>query len=245
LHARVKGLREELEPEVSLVVDSLYPSHRLVTLLRDFHAEFPTVPVRLLVQPLGGVERAVRSGAACIGVGSPLHMDMTGLRRMDIPGVQIIPVAAPGHRLAAGEGSVHAYVRDFVHLVLSEQPLGNGRDFGVNSLNNWRIGDLAAKHQLLLGGLGWGGMPEPMVRADIETGRLVRLKLRDWRGGQYTMLAMYKADTGPGRAGQWLIDRLATLSDETDVQTAPKLSKARAFKKRRQTPPKGTRSRRK
>ena len=31
------------------------------------------------------------------------------------------------------------------------------------------------KHKLLLGGLGWGGMPEPMVRADIESGRLVRL----------------------------------------------------------------------
>src|ERR1700730_13736611 len=30
LHARVKGLREELETEVSLVVDPLYPSNRLV-----------------------------------------------------------------------------------------------------------------------------------------------------------------------------------------------------------------------
>jgi DNA-binding transcriptional LysR family regulator len=42
--ARVKGLRAELEPEVSLVVDSLFPNDRLVALLRDFHAAFPTVP---------------------------------------------------------------------------------------------------------------------------------------------------------------------------------------------------------
>jgi hypothetical protein len=31
-------------------------------------------------------------------------------------------------------------------------------------------------------------MPEPIVRADIEAGRLVRLNLREWRGGEYTML---------------------------------------------------------
>jgi hypothetical protein len=30
-----------------------------------------------------------------------------------------------------------------------------------------------------------GGMPEPMVRADIEAGRLVRLNLQDWLGGEH------------------------------------------------------------
>src|ERR1700674_328693 len=88
LRARAKGLLGDLEPEVSLVVDSLFPSDRLVPLLRDFHAEFPTVPVRLLVQTLGGVERVIRSGAARIGVGNMLHMDMTGFRHIDIAGVQ-------------------------------------------------------------------------------------------------------------------------------------------------------------
>jgi len=43
---------------------------RLTTLLREFHAQFPTVPVRLLVQTLGGVERVVRDGHARIGVGN-------------------------------------------------------------------------------------------------------------------------------------------------------------------------------
>jgi DNA-binding transcriptional LysR family regulator len=193
------------------------------------------------VQALGGVERAVRGGVACIGVGSVLHMDMTGLQRIDVPGVQIVPVAAPGHPLASADRSARAIVRDFVHLVLSEQPHGDGRDFGVDGLNNWRIGDLAAKHQLLLGGLGWGGMPEPMVRADIEGGRLVRLKLRDWRGGEYTMLAVYKTDTPPGRAGQWLIDRLATLSDESDARIATK--GAKPAKRHKRSPKRDGRSR--
>jgi DNA-binding transcriptional LysR family regulator len=219
LRARVKGLREELEPEVSVVVDSLYPNGRIVTLLQEFHSEFPTVPIRLYVQALGGVERAVRSGIARIGVGSGLHIDLNGLQRIDIPGVRMIAVAAPGHPLATAKKGARALVRDFVHLVLTEQPHGNGQDFGVNVLNNWRIGDLSAKHQLILGGIGWGGLPEPMVRADIEAGRLVQLNVRDWRGGEYTMLATYKTDSPPGRAGQWLIDRMVTLSDAPQDQT--------------------------
>jgi DNA-binding transcriptional LysR family regulator len=213
LRARVRGFLDQLEPEVSLAVDSMLPGDRLTTLLRDFHAQFPTVPVRLLVQTLGGVERVVRSGLASIGVGSLLHMDMTGFRVIDIEGVQIIPVAAPGHPLAGANEAGSPQSSDFLQLVLSDQPAGTGRDFGVVSLNTWRIGDQAARHKLLLAGLGWGGMPEPIVRADIESGRLLRLNLRDWRGGEYTMKAIHKIDTPPGPAGRWLIENLAALAD--------------------------------
>ena len=217
LRARVRGFLDELEPEVSLAVDSMLPGDRLTTLLREFHGQYPTVPIRLLVQPLGGVERAIRNGHARIGVGSLLHMDGTGFRRIDIEGVQLIPVAAPSHPLAQVSGAAQPPARDFVQLVLSEHPAGEGRDFGVVSLNTWRIGDQATRHKLLLAGMGWGGMPEPIVRADIDAGRLVRLKLPDWRGGEYTMHAIHKTDTPPGPAGRWLIERLVTLSDRAKV----------------------------
>ena len=46
---------------------------------------------------------------------------------------------------------------------------------------------LGVKHALLLAGLGWGGMPEPAVRADLKTGRLVKLNLHNWRGGEYNL----------------------------------------------------------
>jgi DNA-binding transcriptional LysR family regulator len=213
LRARAQGLQDDIEPEVSLVVDSLFPGDRLVAVLRDFHAEFPTVPVRLLVQTLGGVERVIRSGTARLGIGSMIHMDLTGFLHVGIPGVKLIPVAAPNHPLASANVAAQPRARDFVQIVLSEQPVGEGRDFGVVSLDTWRVGDLNAKHRLIVGGIGWGSMPEPVVRADIEAGRLVRLSLRDWRAGEYPMNVVHKADTPPGPAGRWLIERLITLSD--------------------------------
>ena len=219
LRARVKGFHDEFEPDVSLAVDSMLPRTRLAMLLQEFHARFPTVPVRLLMETLGGVERAVRSGTAVIGVGNMLHMDMAGFRQIDIPGVQIIPVATRGHPLASADEAGRPRTRDYVQIVLSEQAVGGGKDFGVISLNTWHVNDLNAKHTLILGGIGWGGMPEPLVRADIEAGSLVKLNLRDWRGGEYQMKVVHKIDTPPGPAGRWLIDRLTNLSDANEAKS--------------------------
>ena len=212
LRARVRGFLDKLEPKCrsSSIRSAARSPDRL---LRRVQRRFPTVPVRLLIESLGGVERAVRKDHAGIGIGSQLHMDMTGFRRTDLEAVRIIPVAAPDHPLARADGAGARRAERYVQLVLSERPPVDGRDFGVVSLNNWRIGDLAAKHALLLAGLGWGGMPEPAVRADLESGRLVKLNLGNWRGGEHDLQAVHKVDTPPGPAGRWLIERLSTLTD--------------------------------
>ena len=216
LLARVNGLLDELEPEISLVVDALFPHDWLMPILRDFHAKFPTVPVRLMSDTLGGVERALRSGAVSIGIAGRIHTDNTGFSHLDIAGVPVIPVAAPGHPLATPRSPTAVRAEDYVQLVLSERPDGEKRDFGVISINNWRVSDIAAKHRLLVDGLGWGGMPEAMVSRDIKSGKLARLNLPDWRGGVYPMQVMHLADRPPGPAGRWLIDRLLTLEATID-----------------------------
>ena len=208
LRARVRGLVDGLEPEVSLVIDSMYPVDHLAVVLKDFHAKFATVPLRLLVQSLNGVERAIRNGEAAIGVGSAAHMDIRGFRQSLIEPVRIIPVAAPKHPLASTGDASSARVLEHVQLVLTDQPDVEGRDHGVVSQAIWRVADLNLKHRLILRGMGWGGLPEPMVRADIEAGRLVRLQLDDYRGGDYTLHVVHKIETPPGPAGQWLIERL-------------------------------------
>ena len=135
-------------------------------------------------------------------------MDLTGLRTVGASPVKLMPVAAPDHPLAVA-GVSPGRAREHVQLVLMDQPASDGRDWGIVSQAIWRVGDLNLKHQLLLRGTGWGGMPEPMVRADIEAGRLVLLDLDDYRAGEYMLRVMHKVDTPPGPAGRWLIDRLS------------------------------------
>jgi DNA-binding transcriptional LysR family regulator len=216
LRARVKGLREGLETEVSVVIDAMFPSNRLVEVLQRFHIEFPTVPLRLKLKALGEIERSLRNGAADIAIGSAIHMQSEGLRCIQLTGVPLIPVAAPKHPLALAGRVEMGATREHLQLVLTEQPSADRREYGVVSVNVWRLGDLALKHALLLAGIGWGGMPEPMVRADVDAGRLVHLQLLDWRGTVYHLQVAHKNDSLPGPAGQWLIDCLIEQDDRVE-----------------------------
>jgi DNA-binding transcriptional LysR family regulator len=80
---------------------------------------------------MGEVERLIRSGSCGIGIGSPLHMNGSGLTLIQIGGVPIVPVARPDHPLAlAGRSKVGA-ARDHLQIVLSEPVEADRRAYGV------------------------------------------------------------------------------------------------------------------
>ena len=80
----------------------------------------------------------------------------------------------------------------------------------------WRLADLGSKHMLLRQGIGWGYMPEPLVRADIGAGHLVQLDMPEYKDGFLRLHAIYRTDTPPGPAGAWLIARFVAQAEGTN-----------------------------
>jgi DNA-binding transcriptional LysR family regulator len=208
LRAKVKGLLEGLEAEVSLAVDVMLPADRLGRVLRAFSAEFPTVSLRLHVEALGAVTALVLDGRAGVGVSGPLASDLDGIELTAAGSVALVPVAAPHHPLARLQPIPPGAARDHVQLVLTDRsPITAGRDFAVQSPRTWRLADLGAKHALLREGIGWGNMPLPMIEPDLADGKLVRLAMPESRGGTYRFSAIHRRDAPPGPAAAWLLDR--------------------------------------
>lgn len=209
LRAQAKGLLQGLEAEVHLVLDVMMPTARIVDALRAFQEAFPTVTLRLHVEGLGAVTQMVLDRRATLGVAGPLDV-VNGGDQLDYIAVGetlLIPVAAPGHPLAQGPNPPGAG-RGHTQLVLTDRSrLTDGRDFAVASAHTWRLGDLGAKHILLKEGLGWGNMPEPMVREDLAAGRLKRLEMAELTQAHYTLHAIHRGDTPPGPATAFLIER--------------------------------------
>ena len=215
LRARVKGLNEGLEPEVGLAVDVMLPAELLGCILRDFSAAYPTVPLRLWVEPLGAVAQLVLDRRAGLGIAGPVASDVPGLERYPAGTVELVPVAAPDHPLARMERLIAADLREHVQLVLTDRsPLTDGRDFAVTSPHTWRLADLGAKHALLREGIGWGNMPLPMVAPDLDAGALVRLAPQGHEGGAYIFSAIHRPDAPPGPAARWLLDRFTAFAKE-------------------------------
>lgn len=152
LHAH--GIAGGLEPELSLVVESMFPMGRLTDALTDFQAQFPSVQTRLYVETLGAAVQAVLDGAVDLGVVTVFASELPELQRRPAGDFELTPVAAPGHPLALSAGVLDEdALRDHIQLVLTDRSaLTAGRDYGVAALRTWRIADLGAKHAMLLAG---------------------------------------------------------------------------------------------
>jgi DNA-binding transcriptional LysR family regulator len=207
LRAKVMGLHQGIESEVTIAVDAMWPSAWLVPVLKAFTRAFPTVSLRLYIESLGSVAAMVLDRRAAFGISGPLSMTMSGLEHLVMGSIPMIPVAAPSHPLAQAPVKPGAS-RDHIQLVLTDRSqLSGDYDFGVGSDRTWRLGDLGAKHQLLREGIGWGDMPERLVEADLVAGTLVRLDMPDHDAVSYTFDRIYRVDTSPGPAADWLIRR--------------------------------------
>jgi DNA-binding transcriptional LysR family regulator len=210
LLAKTRSLHAGLEAEISLVLDVMMPGEVTASVLREFRATYPTIPLTLNIEGLGAVAACLLDESADIAIGGPVIGEHPALEREGVGDVELVPVAAPDHPLAAlarkgraapGESRKH------LQLVLSDRSdLTEGREFSVLSPLTWRLGDLAAKHTLLKEGLGWGNMPRAMVAGDIERGRLIELDLPERPGAPYRLSALWRRGTRPGPATRWLVD---------------------------------------
>src|ERR1700733_3908039 len=169
LKARAKGIAGGLEPELSAVVDVLFPIEAIAESAREFRDRFPRTPLRLFVEALGGAYQPVLDGRCSLGVVGSLPIAPGSMTLERLQGLQLIMVAAREHPLAMFQGVIpKTELAKHVQLVLTDRSeLTAGREFGVMSPLTWRLGDLYAKHTFLLKGLGWGGMPEHAVKQGL------------------------------------------------------------------------------
>lgn len=212
LKARAKGISGGLEPELSAVIDVLFPIEAVSESALEFRVRFPGTPLRLYVEALGGAYQPVIDGRCSLGVVGSLPNAPATMSTEPLPGVDMIMVAAHDHPLANFAGVIpKSELPKHLQLVLTDRSeLTLGREFGVMSPLTWRLSDLFAKHAFLLKGLGWGGMPLHTVKQDLQEQRLVKLRIEGLpeQGLVLPMFAVYPRAQPPGPAGRWLIERL-------------------------------------
>ena len=209
--ARARAMREGLEPELSVAIDVMYPMEGLTRAAVHSRTTYPHTPLRLYVEALGGVIKPVLDRRCSIGVIGSLPLVPDELRSEPLLNVPFVTVVSPLHPLAKSRGVASASaIGKQVQLVLTDRTaLSEGRDFGVLSPLTWRLADLGAKHAFLKAGLGWGHMPLHMVKADLDSGALVKIRVEGVpRAVAMPMIAVFRKDAPPGPAGRAFIAQL-------------------------------------
>lgn len=227
---QARGIAGGLEPELSLIVDPMFPTDFLVESLKAFQQRYPTVQTRIFVESLGGPARQVMDGGCALAILCAFVGDIAALKQFPLLEIELVLVAAPDHPLAKASAPLPPeLLRDHIQLVLTDPSgLTGKKDYGVLATQTWRLADLGAKHALLKEGLGYGSMPAHMVREDLAAGRLVRLVLDGREGGARTaslaMCAAHRADRPIGPATQWMLDRLVRSPLPRSCREAARLS---------------------
>jgi DNA-binding transcriptional LysR family regulator len=209
--ARARAMREGLEPELSVAMDVMYPMEALTRAAVHSRKTYPHTPLRLYVEALGGVIKPVLDRNCSIGVIGSLPVAPDELQSEPLLSVLFVTVASPSHPLAKSRGVVSASaIAKHVQLVLTDRTaLSKGRDFAVLSPLTWRLADLGAKHAFLKAGLGWGHMPLHMVKADLDSGALVKIRVEGTpRDMNLPMRVVFRKDAPPGPAARAFIGQL-------------------------------------
>jgi DNA-binding transcriptional LysR family regulator len=207
IRARAQSMAEDVEPELTLAVDSMLPIPLLMESLKALRVAFPLLPASVFTEALGGAEQRLRDGAARLAIYTLAPSSPCDLVSEFMTRIAMWPVVAAGHPLAAlPQPLSREALEPHVQLVLTDRtPLTQNLSGGILSRHIWRFADLATRLDFLLAGFGWCNMPSHMVSEHVAAGRLKRLALANQEEVALPLYVVHERGRLPGRAGRWLI----------------------------------------
>jgi len=207
IRARAQSMAEDVEPELTLAVDSMLPIPLLMESLKALRVAFPLLPASVYTEALGGAEQRLRDGAARLAIYTIAPTTPFDLVSEFMTRIAMWPVVASNHPLAAlpqplGREALEPHVQ----LVLTDRtPLTQNLSGGILSRHIWRFADLTTRLDFLLAGFGWCNMPSHMVSEHVAAGRLRRLTIANQEEIALPLSVVHERGRLPGRAGRWLI----------------------------------------
>jgi len=216
-----RQLGGHIEPVVRLAVEAVTPVDSIMVVLRGVQERFPAVRLELSTERLAGAADALRGERAEIAVATTLGVGLTKLERVHFRTVRIHPVARRDHPLATCGTPIPAgLLRAHPQIVLRDST----QDSGAPSLNvleggvRWSVTDVTAKRDVILSGMGWGGLPEHVV-ADLLASRvLVRLEVPEFEVNAMELFVMRRRDRPHGVVAQALWEALGSSCPTSRVR---------------------------
>jgi DNA-binding transcriptional LysR family regulator len=120
LKARAATIAEDMEPELTLAVEAMFPVDVLTVCLREFAEMFPLLPVTVYTEAVGGAEQRLVDGSARIALYPPMPAIPLNREAEFLITIPTVPVVAADHPLARAAAPLsRAALEEEVQLVLT------------------------------------------------------------------------------------------------------------------------------
>ena len=223
MRSRAAAIARDVEPELSLAVDAIFPNQLLMASLQGLAKEFPQTPVSVFTESLGGSEQRLRDGVVGFAIYPLAATGAPDLAADFLTSLSVYPVVAAHHPLAREPAPIaRETLEPHTQLVLTDRtPLTQNLRGGIISHHIWRFADLATRLDFLLAGFGWCNMPAHLVEEHIAAGRLKKLETAERDLFEFRVHVVHERGRQIGRAGRWLIaDLRERLNGECKAMAA-------------------------
>lgn len=191
---------------ITLAVEILFPSNRLLACLNRFSLEHPNTRIELIESVLGGTADALLSGHVDLAISPVVPSGFLGnlLCR-----VKIIAVARYDHPIHQQPQTLtYRDLRNYRHIVVRDS--GSKRDqkaVTVEVNQRWTVSHIGTSIEAVSNGYGFAWLPEEHIRSELAAGILKPLPLQEGVIREAPLyLIVTRADfAGPG------VKRLAEL----------------------------------
>lgn len=194
------------EATITLAVEILFPSARLLACLDRFGQESPGTRVELIESVLGGTADALLSGQVDLAISPQVPPGFLG----DVlTQVRLLAVAHVDHPLhQQSHALTYRDLRNFRHIVVRDS--GSKRDqraVTVEVDQRWTVSQIATSIEAVSNGYGFAWLPETYIRKEMSAGLLKPLPLQEGSVREIPLyLIVTRSDcSGPG------VQRLAAM----------------------------------
>ncbi|GAA3946330.1 LysR family transcriptional regulator [Allohahella marinimesophila] len=170
------------EPEVRLSITATCPLRSLLDSVGRTSMLYPETHIRLISDAMGGSAERLMTGEADIVISTLDGLSTDAIEALPYTTVDIIPVARPDYGPARRHRNNKVDMSRFTQVVVSGTGHGvfeQSRDVLEAGLR-WTVSDFAAKKEVILSGMGWGGLPEHLIRAELDDGALEALEIENF-----------------------------------------------------------------
>lgn len=210
LELRVRRVASGWEAELTLAVDSMFPTWLLGADIRAFRDVAAQTRLRLIGEALSGTWEALLDRRADLLVGAAGEGPSGGGYVVEPLGsVEFVFAIAPGHPLVAMPGVLRReQLVEHCAIAVSDSarrllPRTVGLLMGQETLS---VPDMASKLRLQCEGIGFGFLPAPCARAAVERGELVIREVEEHKPEETFWLAWRTGEEGA--ALRWWRERL-------------------------------------
>ncbi|MEK2646629.1 LysR family transcriptional regulator [Bdellovibrio sp. BCCA] len=181
LEETAEFLKRGHEPILRLAVSALWPLPSLVSALKEFTARFPQTEIKIIHDILSNDEQLLEDRAD-LALGH-IYNDSSLLITEPLFEVSMIASCAATHPLAKPRGkATDEMLGKYPQIIMSTTLQSSKRSGGIVNMDNViSVQDYATKKAFLVGGLGWGLMPEHVIHEEIKDKTLVTLPQKQHR----------------------------------------------------------------